>query len=93
MKKRILAICLATSMVFSLIGCGNKEEKEGKNPSTEVQESSSVEEVVEVNPKEWKLKLSIKKYLNEEERKSFEKYLNEEDKPTTLGDVFKDSLK
>ncbi len=49
--------------------------------------------VIEVNPKEWKLKLSIKKYLNEEERKSFEKYLNEEDKPTTLGDVFKDSLK
>ena len=53
MKKRILAICLATSMVFSLIGCGNKEEKEGKNPSTEVQESSSVEEVAEVNPKEY----------------------------------------
>lgn len=53
MKKRILAICLATSMVFSLIGCGNQEEKEGKNPSTEVQESSSVEEVVEVNPKEY----------------------------------------
>lgn len=53
MKKRILAICLATSMVFSLIGCGSKEEKREKAPSKEVQESSVVEEVPEVNPKEY----------------------------------------
>lgn len=53
MKKKILAICLATSMVFSLVGCGNKEELEESTPSKEVQESSVVEEVPEVNPKEY----------------------------------------
>ena len=49
--------------------------------------------ILEIKPKEWKLKLSIRKYLAQEERKSYEKYLNDEEKPTTLGDVFKDSLK
>ncbi len=49
--------------------------------------------IMEIKPREWKLRLSIRKYLAEQERKSYEKYLNEEEKPTTLGDVFKDSLK
>ena len=38
---------------MSLSTCELMSSKEGKNPSTEVQESSSVEEVVEVNPKEY----------------------------------------
>ena len=49
--------------------------------------------IIDIKPQEWFLKLSIRKVLVEEERKSFEKYL-EEDKTenVTLGDVFKDIL-
>lgn len=46
--------------------------------------------ILEVKPKEWKLKLSISKYLAEKERKSYEKYLKEEDATTSLGDIIKD---
>jgi small subunit ribosomal protein S1 len=50
--------------------------------------------ITEINPKEWKLKLSIRKHLDAEARKEFEEYLNnQEDVKTTLGDVFKDVLK
>ncbi len=46
--------------------------------------------VIEVEPKEWKLRLSIKKYQNEEERKSYEKYLENEEVETSIGDQFAD---
>ena len=50
--------------------------------------------ITEINPKEWKLKLSIRKHLDAEARKEFEEYLNnQEDVKTTLGDVFQDVLK
>lgn len=49
--------------------------------------------ITELNLREWRMKLSIRKYLLEEERKSYEKYLSaDETKATTLGDVFKDVL-
>ena len=50
--------------------------------------------ILEIKPNEWKLKLSIKKYLIQEERKSFEKYMNaEEEASTNLGDILKNILK
>ena len=50
--------------------------------------------ITEIKPAEWKLKLSIRKKLVEDERKSFEKYLDNEDEANvTIGDMFKDILK
>ncbi len=49
--------------------------------------------VIDVNKKEWKLKLSIKKLANKEERAEFEKYLVEEEASTSVGDQVKDLLK
>ncbi len=50
--------------------------------------------IIEINPKEWRLKLSIKKYEEIESRKEFEKYLNEdsENANSNLGEMFKDVL-
>ena len=48
--------------------------------------------VIEVNKKEWKLKLSFKKLLNKEERAEFEKYLETEEASTSIGDQFKEVL-
>lgn len=49
--------------------------------------------IIDIKPAEWKLKLSIKKYLIEENRKSFEKYLNEEEfANTNIGDMLKNLL-
>ncbi len=49
--------------------------------------------ITEIKPKEWRLILSIRKYLAEEDRKSYEKYLNEEDATVTIGERFKEVLK
>lgn len=50
--------------------------------------------ITEIKPSEWKLKLSIRKYLTEEDRKSYEKYLGEDSSENvTIGDMFKDLLK
>ena len=49
--------------------------------------------VIDVNKKEWKLKLSIRKFANKEERAEFEKYLESEEANTSIGDQFKDVLK
>ena len=49
--------------------------------------------VIDVNKKEWKLKLSIKKLANKEARAEFEKYLKTEEASTSIGDQFKDVLK
>ena len=45
--------------------------------------------IIEIDPREWKLKLSIRKHLVEEERKSYEKYLGNEEESfsTNLGDI------
>ena len=48
--------------------------------------------VIDVNKKEWKLKLSIKKLVNKEERAEFEKYLKNEEASTSIGDQFKEVL-
>ena len=48
--------------------------------------------VIDVNKKEWKLKLSIKKLVNKEERAEFEKYLQNEEASTSIGDQFKEVL-
>lgn len=50
-------------------------------------------EIIDIKPSEWRLKLSIRKVLIKEERKSFEKYLKDEDATVTLGDVFKEQFK
>lgn len=50
-------------------------------------------EILEIKPLEWRLKLSIRKITEREERKSYEKYLEEDTANVTLGDVFKDILK
>lgn len=51
-------------------------------------------EIIDIRVQEWRLKLSIKKPLIREERKSFEKYLNnEEEVSLNLGEAFKDILK
>ncbi len=48
--------------------------------------------IVEIKPREWRLKLSIKKLKDEEERKSFEKHLTDKEESVTIGDAFKDVL-
>lgn len=50
-------------------------------------------EIIDIKPAEWRLKLSIKRISEKEERKSFEKYLSDDTENVTLGDVFKDILK
>lgn len=52
--------------------------------------------ITELKPREWSLRLSIRKVLEREERKQYEKYMNEEESSegnATLGDMFKDILK
>lgn len=50
--------------------------------------------ITDIRPREWFLKLSVRKYLVEQERKSFEKYLEPAEEVTvTLGEKFKDLLK
>ena len=50
--------------------------------------------VIDINPKEWKLRLSIKKYLKKEERKSYEKYMSDtQEAKLSLGDMLKKVLK
>ena len=49
--------------------------------------------ILEISPKEWKLKLSIKKYQVEVDRASYEKYLENEEVETSIGEQFKDILK
>ena len=48
--------------------------------------------IVEIKQREWRLKLSIKKLKDEEERKSFEKHLTDKEESVTIGDAFKDVL-
>ncbi len=48
--------------------------------------------IIDIQPKEWKLRLSIKKFQVEEDRKSYEKYLDNEDISTQIGEQFKDLL-
>lgn len=51
--------------------------------------------ITEIDSKTWTLKISVKRYLANQERKEFEKYMNEtkEEEATTIGDIFKDVLK
>ncbi len=52
--------------------------------------------IIDINPREWKLVVSVKKYHNKVEREQFEKYMStqtEEAVNTTLGDLFKNVLK
>ncbi len=48
--------------------------------------------VLEVNPKQWHLKLSIKQYLYQTNKEAYEQYLTEDVETTTLGDLFDDVL-
>jgi small subunit ribosomal protein S1 len=51
-------------------------------------------EIIDIRVQEWRLRLSIKKPLIREERKSFEKYLDQEEEISlNLGEAFKDILK
>lgn len=49
--------------------------------------------VTEIKPKEWRLKLSIKKIKEANERKEFEKYMTSEESQVTIGDALKDETK
>ena len=50
--------------------------------------------ITDIKPREWFLKLSVRKYLVEQERKSYEKYLEPAEEVTlTLGEKYKDLLK
>ncbi len=52
--------------------------------------------VVQVNPKFWELKLSVKKHVDETERVQFEQYMETQqdvEEKISLGDMFKDILK
>ena len=50
-------------------------------------------EVIEINPKEWKLRLSIKRVKRAEFEKEYAKHMKAEDATTTIGDVVADELK
>ena len=49
--------------------------------------------VLEIKPKEWRLKLSIKKIQEKKEREEFEKYMTSDESKVTLGDAVSDELK
>lgn len=49
--------------------------------------------VLEIKPKEWRLKLSIRKIKEEKEREEFEKYMTSDEANVTLGDALSDELK
>ena len=44
--------------------------------------------VIEVNPKNWHLKLSIKQKLQQNTRDEYAQYLTEDSQRTTIGDLF-----
>jgi len=48
--------------------------------------------VLEVNPKNWHLKLSIKQKLQQNSRDEYAQYLTEDSQRTTIGDLFADML-
>ena len=50
--------------------------------------------ITEIRPREWKLRLSIRKIAEAEAREEYEKYMDnqEEEQNVTLGDMFKDVL-
>lgn len=49
--------------------------------------------ITEMKPKEWRLKLSIKKILEAEAKASYEKHLVTNEESTTIGDRFEEVLK
>ena len=49
--------------------------------------------ITEIKPKEWRLKLSIKKVLEAEAKAEYEKHLTTEEDSATIGDRFQDVLK
>ena len=49
--------------------------------------------ITEIKPKEWRLKLSIRKLLDQKTREEYEKHLTSEDNSATIGDQFEDILK
>ena len=49
--------------------------------------------ITEIKPKEWRLKLSIKKVLESEAKAEYEKHLTTEEDSATIGDRFEDVLK
>ncbi len=49
--------------------------------------------VIDINKKEWKLKLSIKKAEDEKEKELFQKYLKNEEVSTSIGEQFEEVLK
>lgn len=50
-------------------------------------------EVIEINPKEWKLRLSIRRVLRAKEQAEYSKYMTTEESTATLGDVAEDLKK
>lgn len=49
--------------------------------------------ILEIKPKEWRLKLSIRKVLEQKSREEYEKHLVSDEEKTTIGDQFEDVLK
>jgi small subunit ribosomal protein S1 len=50
-------------------------------------------EIIEINPKEWKLRLSIKRVKRAEFEKEYAKHMTSEESTTTIGDVVAEELK
>ena len=49
--------------------------------------------ITEIKPREWRLKLSIRKVLDAKAREEYEKHLTDEEVTSTIGDRFEDVLK
>ena len=49
--------------------------------------------IIEIKPKEWRLKLSIRKLAEQKSREDYEKHLTSEDEASTIGDRFEEILK
>lgn len=66
----------------------------GKNPKDYFAKDDKAEAlVIDIDKKQWKLKLSIRKLQDAKERANFEKYLKKEEAKTTIGDLVSDELK
>ncbi len=67
-------------------------EKANLNELYQVEDKVNAQ-ILEIKPKEWRLKLSIRRILEKKAREEYEKHLTTDEETPTIGDRFEDVLK
>lgn len=79
--------------VNGFIPIGELRVERTENPNDFFSEGDKVTaKVIDVNPKQWHLRLSIKQHLQATHKEAYEQYLTDDVETTTLGDLFDDVL-